>query len=205
MAVVGAWVGIEMIRYTVDSDDKILRIDGDWDPFARVNDAPPELAASEVLGTCLWDWIHDEPTRRIYQVLLRGLRSHGRDIRFEYRCDSIDRRRYLSLHLSSDPATGHITFESRLRREEDRDVALAVAAETRGVHSNVRMCSICRRVQGQQWAEAESVAANEGLFDRDLPLHVIYTICPTCDEHLTSLASFHGATDPTLDSPGAQP
>jgi len=56
--------------WTIDRENVITSVGGDWDAFAESNDAA-SLCGSSVVGRSLFDFISGEETQRIYRLLLR--------------------------------------------------------------------------------------------------------------------------------------
>ncbi len=135
------------VIYEVDASDALVAMNDAWQSFAIANGAP-HLMRDRILGRPLWDFISDETTRLVYDVVLRQVRNGARS-RFEYRCDSPDRRRLMEMSIAPGPA-GHVVFESAtICVEWHRDTAAPTGEML------ARTCGWCKRAHTRQdgWRE----------------------------------------------------
>lgn len=160
-----------------------MALSDNWDAFARQNCAVG-LAPGEVLGRSLWDYIKDETTRRLYQVLLRAVRSKGLSLSFPYRCDSPRMRRYMMMHLTPR-ADGSVTFVNELVETRARSPEVYFRSVLAPNTQYFVMCSVCNRVrfyETDNWQEVEEAFTT--LAQVDDPLEVVYEVCESCSGSL---------------------
>jgi hypothetical protein len=173
------------ILYTLDSQDLIKEVDGDWAKFAAANDGEA-VESSSVIGKPLWPYIADTTLRELYRRLVAEARA-GRPITFEYRCDAPCYRRLFEMRIRAG-AEGAVTFTSRLLAEESRDpVALLDKNQPRS-REFLRMCSWCQRVHAHDcWLPIEAALETLGLMLKpDLP-RITHGICDSCREKMKSI------------------
>ena len=138
-----------VVRYEVDASDTLIGVNDAWQSFAIANGAP-HLMRERILGRPLWDFVSDDTTRLVYDVILRHVRCGARS-RFEYRCDSPDRRRLMQMTIAPGHA-GHVVFESAtICVEWHREPGIVAAALA-------RCCGWCKRAhtEGHGWVELGS-------------------------------------------------
>lgn len=136
-----------VVRYEVDASDALISVNDAWQSFAIANGAP-HLMRERILGRPLWDFVSDDTTRLVYDVILRQVRNGARS-RFEYRCDSPDRRRLMQMTIVPGHA-GHVVFESATMCVEWHREPNVVTAT-----SATRCCGWCKRAHSAAhgWVE----------------------------------------------------
>ncbi len=169
--------------YTVNSDDRMLRVGGRQNSFAVANDAP-ELSDPAPLGQSLFAFIADPTTAELYRQILAQVRSRQASQEYDLRCDGPRVRRFLRLTFSP-AALGQTDITSRVVREEPRDsVPLLDRARPRS-DELLRSCSWCERVQAHgSWCEVEEAVARLQLFDDVTLPAVSHGICEDCLERV---------------------
>jgi hypothetical protein len=170
-----------IICYRLDADDCIVEVGGDWEDFASANEAP-HLLSGNVIGQSLWDFVRGRSLQELYRTLLEHVRTSGKNLRFAYRCDSPDERRYMDMELLLQPHN-IIEFRSRLVRSETNPLPLRVRAAATGSAMFVR-CSICNRLcVNDRWLETRD-AVSEGLFVKGSELRVVFGVCQPCKQDI---------------------
>lgn len=175
----------EEIRYTVDANDIIIAVDGDWEHAALEGEAP-ELVDWGVVGDSIWEHVRDGALRTIYANLYQRVRADGEVLTFPYRCDSAAARRFMEMLLKPGPERGDVAVLSRLVAEEKRAVSLPWLNSTNPSRAIAR-CSMCNhlRLDGR-WVDVTDAVAVELLLDTDGQLMVVHNICSTCQEGFES-------------------
>lgn len=164
------------LTYTIDPDDRIEAIGGEWDEFARENGAP-HLTRESVLGTVLWAHIRGADARHLHTALVEGARRRRRVV-VPFRCDAPDRRRYMELMGEGDG--GWVHFTSRLVHEELRPPIRIVAGDGRGA---VEICTQCRRIRTSSgWREIERAIQHLDLYRTEEAPRMVESVCTTCRE-----------------------
>lgn len=177
------------IRYTLNDRDQIVAVNDGWDAFATANGAA-HLAAGQVLGRSLWDFVTDGTTRLLYRDVLARVRR-DRAVRFTFRCDAPDCRRHLEMEVSGAPEGG-TTFRVRTLAEEPRPRQPLLDPTRPRSGALLRACGWCKRFDlGGRWAEVEEAVEALDLFHHaELP-PVTHGICDHCFARMT--AAIEGA------------
>jgi hypothetical protein len=131
------------VFYGIDEQDRIAFVNPAWDEFAADNGAR-HLQSGSVISRSIWDFIADDGTRFLYREIFKRVRA-GHPTRFEFRCDSPDRRRLLEMDARLIMGQG-IGFRLRTLSLEDRP-RQPLLGEARKLSGEIlRMCSWCKRV-----------------------------------------------------------
>ena len=104
--------------WIIDDADKIVHVNDAWLAFARENTAP-QLTASLVLDQPIWRFIQGQETIYLYKQIFGRVRAGKSPVKFPFRCDSPDCRRFMEMQLSLLPGDA-IQFISHILREEWR-------------------------------------------------------------------------------------
>lgn len=171
--------------YVVNSELKVLSINGDWEAFAQENDAA-HLAADNVIGKPLDEFITDPRTLHLYRMMVQKALEVQRPLYVPFRCDAPDLRRYMSMRIVP-LSQGRCRFESTVEREEPRDAVRLLNPHAERSDDILRICSWCKRVDvaKNDWREVEEAVKTLDLFD-DHPLpNLTHTICDCCLEAAT--------------------
>jgi hypothetical protein len=172
---------MELVSYQIDRDDTLTGVGDGWRDFAMSNGAP--YLADHVLGRNLFEFIIDATTRHIYRDLLAGVRA-GREVSFDYRCDSPSLRRFMRMTMTARPQQG-VAFRSLTVRTEPRVPATPDLGATPTGNPLLVVCSWCKRVSVQdEWLEMEAVIERLGLFTADAPPALTHGACPACYERI---------------------
>jgi hypothetical protein len=172
--------------HRIDARGSIVAVNSDWLAFAAENGGP--ASEGELLDTRLTQYIQDAETQHIYALLAQRVRSDKGTVRFPYRCDSPDCRRYFEMNVLYRPDDDQIEFRSRVLYLEPRPaVALLDAAQPRSFSEILNLCGWCKRVQtGGLWLEVEEAVRRLGLFDSVQLPRLSHGICPACVHGLES-------------------
>jgi hypothetical protein len=169
--------------YRIDGAGRIRFVDDAWLAFAAENGW--QTSAAEVLGSPLMSHISDAETRHIYRLLFERVRSQGREVRFDYRCDSADCRRFMEMRIRRDPSRDLVELRSRVVRLERRDPVPLLAPRFRGP-GLLTVCSWCKSVDAKGvWLEVEEAVERLGLFAPEALPRISHGICPACSERMS--------------------
>jgi hypothetical protein len=168
--------------WIIDHADKIIHVNDDWLAFAQENIAP-QLTAPAVLDQPIWRFIQGQETNYLYQQIFSRVRAGVSPVKFPFRCDSPDCRRFMEMKLSLLPG-GAVKFISHLVREEWRDPVDLLDASRDRSEELLKVCSWCKRIDipGQGWGEIEAAIGALDLFDHFSMPRMTHTICDTCHE-----------------------
>jgi hypothetical protein len=169
---------IEPLAYSLDHQDRIVRVSDGWTQFALQNDAP-ELATEHVLHRSIWGFVSDSTTRHIYMDLIARVRL-GRTVRFSLRCDSPTVRRHLQMTVTPGDSR-RVDFESVVVGIERRPIQRIWDRRTirSGVH--LRTCAWCKRIHVRsEWMEIEDALEPLKLFEMERLPEITHGICDSC-------------------------
>jgi hypothetical protein len=167
------------VIYRIDAEDRITYVNPAWIEFARDNHGDavmPEL----VLGRNLLASVANTTVRQLYERIIQRVRG-GKSVRFRYRCDAPDRRRFFVMDVSL-ASGGEVEFSSTLTREEKRaPVALLEPGRLRGGGS-LRICSLCQRVAmpDRRWLQVEEAVDVLHLLEAEHLPAISHAICEQC-------------------------
>lgn len=178
----GSRVDPRTFVHCIDRTDKLTFVNEAWIRFARENDAD-KLVSTPVTGRLLWEFIVDDETKELYRAVLGRTRNQQVEVRFPYRCDGPDRRRYMEMVMT--PLTeGEVKFTSRLLREEPRDPVRLLEAETPRSADLIKMCGWCKKISTPEWMEVEEAIRRLGLLELSVLPKVSHGICPNCSAEM---------------------
>lgn len=186
----------EAVEYVIDGHDVVVAIGGGWNHAARLGEAR-ELVA---LGTrpCLWDTMGDPELRDLWRTVVSRVRSSGRALGVEFRCDAPDERRWF--HMTLTPlAEGGVHFRSTPTFVMERPAVVALGRHTDrdpGLDRFV-VCSWCAEgadaehdiTDAAAWLPIEELLARHRLLERLPAPPVSYGICPRCVEEMSGLSA----------------
>jgi len=172
-----------IVVYRVDAEDRLAFVNDEWDRFAAAN-AGQACLSSKVLGRPLWDFVSDRTTRLLYGSMLAKVRA-GAPVRFPFRCDSPDCRRFLEMSAGLADL-GAVEFTVRTAAIESRPAQALLDPATPRTEALLRICGWCKKVEiGGLWYETEVAVAKLGLFGAHaLPL-VTHGMCLECEAAMT--------------------
>jgi hypothetical protein len=166
--------------WIIDDADKIVHVNDDWLAFARENGAP-QLSASVVLEAPIWRFIQGQETVYLYQQIFGRLRAGKSPIKFPFRCDSPDCRRFMEMKLSLLSGTA-IQFLARLLRQEFRQPLDLLNPSGDRSEEFLKICSWCKKIYipDHGWGEVEAAIGPLDLFGRHPMPRMTHTICESC-------------------------
>jgi hypothetical protein len=166
--------------WIIDDADKIVRVNEDWLAFARENTAP-QLTASLVLDQPIWRFIQGKETVYLYKQIFARVRAGKSPVKFPFRCDSPDCRRFMEMKLSL-LAGDAIQFMGQMLRQEWRQPQDILDASRDRNEEFLRICSWCKKVNipGQGWGEIEAAIEPLDLFGHHSMPRMTHTICDSC-------------------------
>jgi hypothetical protein len=167
------------IIYHIDENDKIIFVNSAWDIFARDN-ADKDILKHNVINRSLWDFIVNNETRHIHQLLLRKVRSQNVSLSLPFRCDSPDMRRFMTMRISP-LIKGKIEYCCTTIKTERRS-AIPFSQQRAVDRVFTKMCSWCNKIDvgDDNWLEIEEAIKTLDLFaEFDLP-PITHTMCNRC-------------------------
>jgi hypothetical protein len=174
-------------KHRVDARGRISHVNDEWLDFAAENGWP--ISAADVVGRPLMEFIGNPELHYLYGLLLARLRAGRGPVRYQYRCDAPDCRRFMQMVLQFDPETREIEFASKILSIERR-APQAILNDTHAHDDgSLDVCSCCKRVNmAGRWTEIEDAVVRLNLLGReDLP-RINHSVCQDCVSELSDLA-----------------
>jgi hypothetical protein len=170
------------ISYCIDKDNKIIYVSDEWLPFAEENKAG-NLTPDAVLNKSIFDFINDIESLHIYKLLLDRTRAHQKPVEFSYRCDSPDKRRYMTMTIKPDE-DDVISFKSCIVKEEVRKPVPILDVDAKRSNDMINICSWCKKIKvsDSRWVEIEEGIRELALFDTFPLPQLTHGMCSTCYE-----------------------
>jgi hypothetical protein len=174
-------------EYVIDGDDRIVTVCDNWLRSALQNQPDILIKLDSVLERSIWDSIEGPEAQFIYKTLLANIREKRHPITLPYRCDTLDKRRFLELTIIP-LAFSHVKFISFCKHEENRTAVPLLDPGFPRSPEYVRMCSMCKKVAitGDYWAEVEVAIVSLKLFEKPVLPQITHGFCPEC--YRTALA-----------------
>jgi hypothetical protein len=173
------------LRYKINPSDHIISVNDAWLAFAHNNDGDM-LTREGVINHLLWDFIVDEETANLYSIMLEKVRA-GETIRFKFRCDSAQSRRFMKMEISL-LADKSVQFESRIIREESREAVKLLDVKVVRTQEFLTICGWCKKLKNLEgsWVEIEEAIADRELFHKKEIPKLTHGICSVCYENVLS-------------------
>ncbi|MCJ7818386.1 MAG: hypothetical protein MUP25_01045 [Syntrophales bacterium] len=185
--------------WIIDDADKIVHVNDAWLAFAAENTAP-QLTAAVVLDQPIWRFIQGQETSYLYRQIFSRVRAGKSTVKFPFRCDSPDCRRFMEMQLSLLPGNA-IQFMAHMLREEWRDPIDLLDASRNRSGKFVTVCSWCKKINipGQGWGEIEAAIVALDLFGHHSMPRMTHTICDSCRGALSLELSEESGEKPNFD------
>ena len=166
--------------WTIDDGDKIVHVNDAWLAFAGENTAP-QLTVAAVLNQPIWHFIQGQETVYLYNQIFGRVRAGKSPVKFPFRCDSPDCRRFMEMKLSLLSGDA-IEFVSHILREEWRQPLDLLDASRDRSEEFLKICSWCKKIYipGQGWGEIEAAIEPLDLFGHHSMPRMTHTICDSC-------------------------
>jgi hypothetical protein len=167
--------------WIIDDLDRIVHVNEAWLAFARENGAP-ELSRARVLAQYLWRFIQGRETAYLYKQILGRVRAGNSPLKFPFRCDSPDCRRFMEMKLSLLDG-GAVQFMAQPRREYRPPLDLLTASGDRS-ELFVKFCSWCKKIYIPErgWEAVEDAIGLLDLFGNHPMPRLTHTICDDCSD-----------------------
>jgi hypothetical protein len=171
------------INYIIDASDRLISVNDAWLSFTCNNDGGL-LTREAVLNQSLWDFIVNEEAVNLYIIILEKVRA-GKVIRFKFRCDSPQSRRFMEMEISL-LGNAFVQFKSQVMREESREVVNLLDVKASRTQEFLTICSWCNRLKtlDERWIEIEEIIVERELFYKDEVPKLTHGICIDCYENV---------------------
>lgn len=172
------------ILYRINEHDEIVFVNDEWSQVGVKNGAP-DIVSGKILGHSLWSCISGDTIKDIYREILRQARA-GQLMRFNFRCDSSDVRRFLELSISLVD-NGDLQFKSRTIWAQARQPQMLFDANAPRGDDLLISCSWCKKINtaGETWEEVEDAVVSLGLFELELLPQLSHGMCSGCYRKIT--------------------
>ena len=168
------------ITYHIDKEHRIIFLSDEWQSFANENKAS-FLTADTVINKSIFEFIADGECKHLYQMIVDRSRKEQVEMRLSFRCDSPDKRRFMSMEVFplKDEAIG---IKSCILREEIRDPVLLMSTGIDRTDEILLICSWCKKVKTDEnkWVEVEEAIEQMGLFGASSFPKLSHGMCPAC-------------------------
>jgi len=170
--------------WVIDGADQIVRVNEAWLAFARENGAP-ELTAALVTDQSLWRFIQGRETAYLYKQIFSRVRAGNSPVKFPFRCDSPDCRRFMEMKLSLLSGAA-IEFTTKLRQWEYRQPLDLLTGSGDRSEQFVKICSWCKKIYIPErgWGEVEEAIGPLDLFGNHARPRMTHTICEACSDFI---------------------
>ena len=167
------------MKYRIDADDRITRVNAAWLEFAQENEAG-ELTETNVVGQKIWRFIAGSVIRSLYRELFADLRREHQEVLLPFRCDSPETVRHMEMTLRSAPCGG-IDFESRMVLAKGREPVTLLARKTTRSDEQLPICSFCRRLMiDDEGLPVQHVLERRRWFGAAAVPRLTEALCPNC-------------------------
>jgi hypothetical protein len=183
-------VGV-VVEYSIDANDVVASVGGDWKEFARDNGAPG--LADGRLTRPLWTYFDSDDVRDIWRTLVERVRAQDAAVQVPLRCDAPGARRWLEMTITPGHG-GVVHFRSTVVFEQLRTTVPLLDPEAERDESlpAVPICCWCAKGHAHdEWLEIEHLVRELRLLEDPMP-SVTYGICASCRDRM-SLAGSDGA------------
>ena len=174
----------DCVDYVLDGEDRIIELGGQWDAFARANNAE-NLSGDALIGTLFWDHVSGQSLSDLLGQVFQRARSLKQPIIVPARCDSPDTIRHLKIRVfARDPDRLEVRSctTSEVPRKQWRANNRARAL--------LKMCSWCNRFHYDgRWMEIEEAIEKYDLVNAEVVPKSSHGICPDCVQLLKEAAT----------------
>jgi hypothetical protein len=172
------------ILYRLNSLDKIVFVNDEWNRFALENDAP-EMIAKEILDRSLWDFVSGDTIKNLYQIMLRKVRA-GNEFSSNFRCDAPALRRRFQITVSL-MENGDVQFETSVIGIEKRVQQDIFDRNAQRSDKLIIICSWCNKfeIEENSWKEIEEAAEKLKLFELEGLPQISHGMCSDCYQSLS--------------------
>jgi len=166
--------------YSIDSEDKIIFLNKQWDEFAKENEAE-KLTRDLLVGVNLWDFITDHVVQHLYKIVFEKVRTGKKIAKLPYRCDAPDCRRYMEMDLLCLDQN-EIQIVNRILKMEFRDTVHVLSSLKNRSNDIIVICSFCKKVRTNEseWREIEEAIKLLNLQDVYPLPQLSHSVCETC-------------------------
>lgn len=169
-----------MITYSLDENNFVIDVGGEWDAFARANQGE-NLTREHVIGKSLFDFINGLEIKTIYASLFDRVRSQKKVLSFTFRCDGPFNCRLMSLTIRPRPDQAVCVQTDVLEDTEREEIPLYVVGTPR-TSETIAVCCICGNVKsmGDVWVPIEEESVRRNFPGQAALPQLSHGFCPNC-------------------------
>lgn len=178
---------LRTFTHRIDANGNIAYANESWFEFAAENGW--SATAEDVLGRSLAHFIEGQETRHFTHILTERARNLEYALELNYRCDSPDCRRKLTMNVRYLPKLDQVEFSSKILELAPRKrFDLFSRSKSKCSEVVLNVCSWCKQVDvSGAWLEAEEVVQRLGLFETKCMPKITHGICPVCVDMLATI------------------
>lgn len=171
-----------MVEYTLDANDIVVDIGGEWDEFARANRGE-DVVRVRVLGRPIFDFITGSEVQQLYRSIFAKVRQKRRSLSLTFRCDAPKFRRLMACTIAPE-RRDCVRIEVKLISEEPREPQPILDRDMQRDRSLVVICCICGDIksEGGDWVGVELESSRCGWLESNLVPQLSHAYCPACFE-----------------------
>jgi hypothetical protein len=165
----------------VDRNDIVVALSDNWQKFSEENGGGEGCYPQNIIGSSLWRHVCDWETKQLYEVILKRVREHNHRATFPFRCDSPEKRRFLTLAVIPKEEAS-VAFESTIVNTELREPVALLSEGMKRSDEFLKICSMCKRIalSATEWVEVEIAVQKLGLFQKVVMPQFTHGVCQSC-------------------------
>ncbi len=173
--------GCNTYKYGVDGNDMVVGLSDNWQRFSDRNGGGERCYPRNIIGSSLWGHICEWETKNLYEIIMHRVREHNHRATFSFRCDSPEKRRFLTLAVIPMDEDA-IAFESTIINTELREPVALLSSSIKRSKEFLRICSMCKRIaiSATEWVEVEIAVQKLGLFEKVVMPQFTHGVCQSC-------------------------
>ena len=171
----------ETYKYGVDRNDVVVGLSDNWQSFSEENGGGEGCYPQNIVGSSLWRHVCEWETKHLYEIILQRVREYNHRATFSFRCDSPEKRRFLTLAVIPMEEAS-IAFESTIINTEVREPVVLLNEGIKRSEEFLRICSMCKRIaiSETEWVEVEIAVQQLSLFQKVVMPQFTHGICQSC-------------------------
>lgn len=166
--------------YWLDEENRIIRVEGNWDGFAASNGGEDAFVA-KILGQRLEGFIKGDTTTMFINALVDAAKILKKKIEKDYRCDSPDAKRYMKMVVEMDQDST-IKITNKTLKIEPVNKKVYFVYQSGQDQKTMERCSICNKIKDShgEWVEGWDLLEEQRKANAEKSFYIIYVVCETC-------------------------
>jgi len=169
------------LTYTVDADDRIEKMGGNWNDFAAENAAPEMQEPANVVGTSIWSFLAGTEIKSLFRQIFEEVRVKETTFSMPFRCDSPDVQREMMLTVSY-AGDNKLDISTVLQNEMSQPHVPLFSPRSYSTRNHINRCSVCRRFEDRNgdWLSATELAMKTSILAAPHLPAVSERVCGEC-------------------------